>query len=399
MGESGCIRPMQQNQNKTGSRRRGNHGKQRGEEPNSPQPVASAAVKDASKRRYSYSAMSQIATSSGFKGGGKGNVEEAKSPLVKELEGFIEAAAEEDPISAATKEAIFEKCKGNVKALAYDSHGCRLLQSSFGMLEDDKMLKELVDELKGHILEASVNMHGNHVLQRAIDLLRPSDANSVFQELVTGPVSFTGDGWSEPWDATQIARSKYGCRVLERVIEHFLPAHEKCIEFLQPILKACKALCRDQYGNFIIQHLLEHGTKSHKDTIAAYVEENLEEFALDQHACSVVDKALSYTDLRDVLADKILKTEGLLAKMASNRSNTSVHRLLVMIGQDEKVERKEQRKAIAKEQLSSQAFKETKQGQDLLGKFFPEVVSVEDQASKSGRDRRNQVEQKSSIRP
>jgi hypothetical protein len=321
------------------------------------------------------------------------DVVELLNTSLSELERLIAEGMKEDPISENRKRAIHEKCKNNVMTLAYHSHGCRLLQSCFDLLEDDAMLKELTDELQGHVLEVSVNMHGNHVLQKAIDLLRPSDASSMLQELAKGPDNFK-DGWFQPWSATQIARSKYGCRVLERVIEHFLPNNDSCIKFLQPVIDDCHALCTDQYGNFIIQHLLEHGTESHKSAIVRVVNRYLEEFAVHQHACSVLDKALSYTNLQDELADQILKTQVtkghyLLAEMASKIriGYTAVERMLVIMNGD--------RRKMAKEQLSviRDSLKDTKQGKELLKKLWPEDTEdfVEEHFARISRDRRKEM--------
>lgn len=391
-----------QSQNKHASRRRAPNAKQQRGEDVQNLPNATA-VKDVSKRRQSYNTMSPAKMSSGHyggKGGGhaltrraqeyeaapQGDADE-KIPLHAELEILITQAMHEDPVREETKQAIYDKCKSNVIKLSYHSHGCRLLQNCFGLLEDDAKLKELADELQGHVLEASVNMHGNHVLQKAIDLLRPSDANYMLQELTAGPKAkdFVKDGWYQPWSATQIARSKYGCRVLERVIEHFLPNHNSCIEFLQPVIDDCQALCKDQYGNFIIQHLLEHGTDDHKNAIVQVVKADLKDFAVHQHACSVLDKALSYTNLQNELAEEILNSNCLLVEMASKIriGYTAVQRMLVMMDGSMLNRAREQLSAIRN------SLKETKQGKELFRKLWPDELdeSVEETLSRS-RDRR-----------
>jgi hypothetical protein len=411
---------MQQNLNKAGSRRRRSNGKQRGED--SQHSRNAAAAEEPMQRKHGYSSPKALNSHYGSKGGGillpnrrasenetaSNADEDEKIALHMELEYLISSSMKEDPVTEDTKRAIFAKCKGNVMKLAYHSHGCRLLQSSFDVLEDDGMLKELTDELQGRVLEASINMHGNHVLQKAINLLRPSDADSMLQELTKGPASFK-DGWFQPWSATQIARSKYGCRVLERVIEHFLPNHDTCIEFLQPIIEDCQALCTDQYGNFIIQHLLEHGTQSHKNAIMRVVKKSLEEFAVHQHACSVLDKALSYTELQDELADQILKTQitkgqYLIVEMASKIriGYTAVERMLVMMtGEAENGERTERLK-MAKDQLSviRESLKDTRQGKELLRKLWPEDADslVDEQVVRAGRDRKKEPEQRNPSR-
>lgn len=53
----------------------------------------------------------------------------------------------------------------------------------------------------------------------------------------------------------------YGCRVVQRVLEHC--TIEEIKDFIRnQILQSTTALTADQYGNYVIQHMLEHGPDS-----------------------------------------------------------------------------------------------------------------------------------------
>ena len=64
---------------------------------------------------------------------------------------------------------------------------------------------------QGHVQQALESPHANHVLQRAINLLAPSSVRFILDELMqcVHPVA--------------LARHPFGCRVLQRLIEHFPP--------------------------------------------------------------------------------------------------------------------------------------------------------------------------------
>ena len=59
----------------------------------------------------------------------------------------------------------------------------------------------------------------------------------------------------------QLATHPYGCRVVQRVLEHCTIADVKD-HIRGEILRTTLPLATDQYGNYVIQHMLEHGPES-----------------------------------------------------------------------------------------------------------------------------------------
>jgi hypothetical protein len=126
---------------------------------------------------------------------------------------------------------------------------------------------------------------------------------------------------------------------LERLIEHFPP--EMLDPMLSEIVKDSIALSRHPFGNFVMQHVLEHAEPKHREMVvgAVYREladtamDHLQSPALDAHASNVLDKALSYTSVPDQrrLAVALLAQPGLLVKMACSRHGSSATQRLLMV--------------------------------------------------------------------
>jgi len=53
----------------------------------------------------------------------------------------------------------------------------------------------------------------------------------------------------------------YGCRVVQRVLEH-CTINDAKEHIRKDILRSTAPLATDQYGNYVIQHMLEHGPAS-----------------------------------------------------------------------------------------------------------------------------------------
>lgn len=192
--------------------------------------------------------------------------------------------------------------------MAMEAEGSFELQKFLESSNNVTIIK-LADEFRGHVCEMVESPHGNHVLQRLIELMPPKSVSFVLDEIAV------------KWKAGYIARHKFGCRVLERIIEHF-PACQgtgtALARFLDGLLQNALSHFFHSFATFVIQHILEHGTLEQKQLVLEHVKKDLWKVATDVHASGVLNKALSYApaDEQRALVSAILENEGLLARMA-----------------------------------------------------------------------------------
>ena len=71
----------------------------------------------------------------------------------------------------------------------------------------------------------------------------------------------------------------YGCRVIQRILEHCLPDQTNLI--LSELHDHTDRLVLDQYGNYVIQHVLEHGRMDEKSKIVSHISGKI--LPLSQH--------------------------------------------------------------------------------------------------------------------
>ena len=55
----------------------------------------------------------------------------------------------------------------------------------------------------------------------------------------------------------EICVHQYGCRVIQRMLEHCKEEQKKPI--YREVFERVLDLTKDQYGNYVISHVLEHG--------------------------------------------------------------------------------------------------------------------------------------------
>uniref|UniRef100_A0A8D3DLU8 Pumilio homolog 1 n=1 Tax=Scophthalmus maximus TaxID=52904 RepID=A0A8D3DLU8_SCOMX len=215
------------------------------------------------------------------------------------------------------KLALAERIRGHVLSLALQMYGCRVIQKALEFIpSDQQVISEMVRELDGHVLKCVKDQNGNHVVQKCIECVQPHALHFIID-------AFKGQVFA-------LSTHPYGCRVIQRILEHCLPEqtlpileelHQHTEQLVQVTHFSLHQLCSrnnatlkwDQYGNYVIQHVLEHGRAEDKSKIVAEIRGNV--LGLSQHkfASNVVEKCVTHASRaeRAVLIDEVCSlTEG-----------------------------------------------------------------------------------------
>lgn len=101
-------------------------------------------------------------------------------------------------------------------------------------------------ELQGHVLAAARSACANYVLQKIIQVLRPQACQFIIDEIMKTPA-----------DVPILARHQYGCRILQRLLEHCQAQQMEGLVKL--LLEDATALVRHNYGTFVMQQIFDFG--------------------------------------------------------------------------------------------------------------------------------------------
>jgi len=126
----------------------------------------------------------------------------------------------------------------------------------------------------------------------------------------------------------KVARHRFGCRVLERIIEHCPETQGQTASLFDDLEADAEALCRHPYGNFVVQHLMEHGTPERKSRLVASLLDQMPAFAKHRTASHFVQRALEHggDDVRNKIVWALLEAEGenSLEEVACSRGGSFV---------------------------------------------------------------------------
>uniref|UniRef100_A0A669DAM8 Pumilio homolog 1 n=1 Tax=Oreochromis niloticus TaxID=8128 RepID=A0A669DAM8_ORENI len=196
--------------------------------------------------------------------------------------------------SSAERQLVFSEILQAAYQLMVDVFGNYVIQKFFEVCVQLMLCcVEMVRELDGHVLKCVKDQNGNHVVQKCIECVQPHALHFII-EAFKGQVGLHKKIF--PHSVT-VARQR-----MADIHTHSLLLPE-----------GSEHIVTDQYGNYVIQHVLEHGRAEDKSKIVAEIRGNV--LGLSQHkfASNVVEKCVTHASRaeRAVLIDEVCSlTEG-----------------------------------------------------------------------------------------
>lgn len=178
--------------------------------------------------------------------------------------------------SIQQKLKIFDLLKGRIFMLSQHTYSCRVIQKALEEFKNNGPVQdEIIKELSVDIVCLVEDQNGNHVIQKCVETL-PAEKLGLIIDKVTEKLE------KLPFHA-------FGCRVIQRVLEY--STFEQTAPLLKKIMAKCLECCESQYGNYIMQHILEKGPHSEKDTLLDVLKNNFVRLSLNKFASNVVEKS------------------------------------------------------------------------------------------------------------
>ncbi|KAL7716190.1 Pumilio domain containing protein C4G8.03C [Entamoeba marina] len=205
---------------------------------------------------------------------------------------------------------IPKKMRGYVLKLTLHMYGCRVVQKAMEYAPDnDRRL--MFDELRGNLVRCIEDQNGNHVIQKCVE---------------------KGDKQMY-WDC---CKHPYGCRVVQRVIE--------CVDYkyVEDLLKKIEphslSLTEDQYGNYVIQNILERKFPNGHRNILVRIRGNIVRLSMGKYSSNVIEKCFKFANSteRAEILNEIYKDNGLLQMMQDQFANYVVQKIVEAVDRDER---------------------------------------------------------------
>lgn len=188
-------------------------------------------------------------------------------------------------------------------AAAASESGTRGAQDAMMRASSDGDRVLLAEGLEGHVNEAWQSRYANFFLEKCIQMLRIDQVTFIVQELL-GVAPGSTDGTLQ---VDLAATHAYGVRVLQRLVE-YQPLASAKVEallameaLLARIVQRTPLLVNDKIGNLLLKSLLEHGSDEIKKLVVQQMMPNVVDIAQQKYGSYVVQHALRYCPLPDMV--------------------------------------------------------------------------------------------------
>lgn len=168
---------------------------------------------------------------------------------------------------------IVNRIIGNIVEISLNLHGTRAIQTlvdrlALRIVEDHKngvtnqginhcTLSQVIHALNQSVVELTMDMHGNHVIQSFLMIFkasnRPADQDLDGSELSSQYTQFIFDACMQ--NCIQIGKHKHGCCVMQRCLEKGTRTQK--LELANHIIHNIEYLIEDPYGNYLVQNVLK----------------------------------------------------------------------------------------------------------------------------------------------
>ncbi|CAE7057250.1 unnamed protein product [Rhizoctonia solani] len=192
--------------------------------------------------------------------------------------------------SVEQRDALVGVMEGQMLSLSLQMYGCRVVQKAIECVAVEQQVM-FVREIEVDVMRCVKDANGNHVIQKLIERVSPD---------LLGFVSiFQGNVYD-------LATHPYGCRVLQRCFEYLHESQTRPL--IDELHKYTTQLMQDQFGNYVIQFVLEHGAAADREWILHKLRGQMVQMARHKFASNVCEKALVTADSesRQLLIEEIM---------------------------------------------------------------------------------------------
>lgn len=136
----------------------------------------------------------------------------------------------------------------------------------------------MTKELEVDIARTIRDQHGNHVVQKVIELVPRQHLDFIMK-------AFKGH-------VTAFASHTFGCRVVQRMLEH--GTEDDKAQIMAELHHSFSLLITDQFGNYVAQHVIQNGNRKDQARVIQLVISQLLTLSKHKFASNVVEKCIEF---------------------------------------------------------------------------------------------------------
>jgi len=176
------------------------------------------------------------------------------------------------------RQAIVLKIAPKIVEFACHTYGIHGVQKILEYLNDDQ-IQTFVDVIRPQVIQLAKDAKGNYLIQSFLKQFPPEKNQFIYDSI--------GDR------VVEVATHKVGCTLMNRCIDN---ANEgQVARLIDRIAQSSLILVQDQFGNYVVQHLLT-AAPTHNARLIRSLLGHIPELSVQKFSSNVIEKCLQVAD-------------------------------------------------------------------------------------------------------
>lgn len=185
-------------------------------------------------------------------------------------------------VTETQRTSIVRRVSSNLVPAALNLHGTRSVQKVVEVCGSREQLEVIVNALRDDAVRLCIDSNGNHVIQRALQHMRPVDNQFVFDAVAK--------------ECTTVGTHRHGCCVLQRCLD--AANKEQKMAVIQQVENHAMKLMQDPYGNYVVQYVLDSCSPLEAAGVIQQPLGHVFELSIQKFSSNVIEKCLEKASIK-----------------------------------------------------------------------------------------------------
>jgi hypothetical protein len=188
---------------------------------------------------------------------------------------------------------LIENASRDLVRIALNQHGTRALQKMIEFISTPQQILTIIGALRYQVVELIQDLNGNHVIQKCLNKLSPTDAQFIFDAVGNHCV--------------EVGTHRHGCCVLQRCIDH--ATGDQKAELIKKISDNAFTLVQDPFGNYVVQYILDLNEPMFTEPLVGMFRGKVGQLSRQKFSSNVIEKCLrcAQEPSKDMLIEEMLQ--------------------------------------------------------------------------------------------
>lgn len=188
---------------------------------------------------------------------------------------------------------LVENASHDLVRIALNQHGTRALQKMIEFISTPGQVQTIIGALRYRVVELIQDLNGNHVIQKCLNKLSPTDAQFIFDAV--------------GHHCVDVGTHRHGCCVLQRCIDHASGSQKAWL--IGQISNNAYALVQDPFGNYVVQYILDLNEPIFTEPLVAQFKGRVSQLSKQKFSSNVIEKCLrcAQEPSKDMLVEEMLQ--------------------------------------------------------------------------------------------